>query len=123
MRGHVGFLQVPLDGCAPERALREHKRNERGRRPDERPLGAVPAPGRDRQHEHHQPDDRRQHPVQVLDDRVQVEPRRDVAVAEGPAAVARAGRTAAEPESDTRTTPPTTISAKVAIAVASASRR
>ena len=68
----------------------------------ERAVLAVVAPREHGQREHHQPDDRRDDAVGVLDDRVEVDPGRDVAVAERPAVEARPGSARSRARSRTR---------------------
>jgi hypothetical protein len=93
VRRDVGLLEVLLDGRTAEGALRDHEHEQRGGRREQR---AVPPPCHHEDRQDHEAHDDRERSVRVLDDRVEVHSRHDVAVAERPAVEARPRRAAAE---------------------------
>ncbi len=97
VRGHEALIEVLLHGGGAEEALCDHQHGGADAGPHEPAMLAVAPIGHHREDDHHHADDPGQHPVRVLDHRIEIEPRHDIPIAERPPREARPRRPAPQP--------------------------
>ena len=84
-------FELRQDGYAAEHACRNDQHHARGGQGDGEPVAASAEPGQRGHGNHEQANDGADQPVRVLDQRLKLERRDDLAVAEGPVRAAQPG--------------------------------